>query len=400
MLRARPRADDRAERSPASTASSTSPGSRACGASATSSRPTCAATSSRRSACSRRRRATRVRVVFASSSSVYGDAERYPTPEDAAAAAALAVRDHEARLRAPRRARTARSFGLDAVVLRYFNVYGPRQRPDMAFTRIVTALAEGRPFELYGDGSISRAASPTSPTSSPRPSRRWSAATGADLQRRRRCRGDDEATRSPSRADRRPRARASRAAPVARVTSAARTPTRRGSAPTSAGSRRRARGRPAGAVGVGVRAGGRRVSTPSSKPRPLPDLDAEQEVDVGRYWARVVSRWWLPLIGLCVGILVGYLISVGGGKVYRAEALLYLGQPFSPDSSAPVFGARHGPEDGQRDRPLGDRPQAGGTRQRPPARRAARQGLDDNRLRRIRGRQGDAAAAGAGQRPG
>jgi nucleoside-diphosphate-sugar epimerase len=45
---------------------------------------------------------------------------------------------------------------LDAVALRYFTVYGPRQRPDMAFTRIVTALAEGRPFDLYGDGSVSR----------------------------------------------------------------------------------------------------------------------------------------------------------------------------------------------------------------------------------------------------
>ena len=50
----------------------------------------------------------------------------------------------------------ARSFGLEAVGLRYFTVYGPRQRPDMAFTRIAEALAEGRPFELYGDGGQSR----------------------------------------------------------------------------------------------------------------------------------------------------------------------------------------------------------------------------------------------------
>ena len=50
----------------------------------------------------------------------------------------------------------ARSFELDAVVLRYFNAYGPRQRPDMAFPRIVGALAEGRPFTLYGDGEQSR----------------------------------------------------------------------------------------------------------------------------------------------------------------------------------------------------------------------------------------------------
>ena len=53
-------------------------------------------------------------------------------------------------------ARDARSFGLDIVVLRYFSVYGPRQRPDMAFTRIAMCLAEGRTFELFGDGGQSR----------------------------------------------------------------------------------------------------------------------------------------------------------------------------------------------------------------------------------------------------
>src|SRR5262249_3187027 len=42
------------------------------------------------------------------------------------------------------------------VVLRYFNAFGPRQRPDMAFTRIAFALAEGATFELYGDGDQSR----------------------------------------------------------------------------------------------------------------------------------------------------------------------------------------------------------------------------------------------------
>src|SRR5204863_3976480 len=49
-----------------------------------------------------------------------------------------------------------RSFGLHAVGLRYFTVYGPRQRPDMAFARIVGALAGGGPFELFGDGGQSR----------------------------------------------------------------------------------------------------------------------------------------------------------------------------------------------------------------------------------------------------
>jgi nucleoside-diphosphate-sugar epimerase len=96
-----------------------------------------------------------VRVVFASSSSVYGAAERYPTPEDAAprplspyGITKLAC-EHLA-------AAYAREFGLDCVVLRYFNAFGPRQRPDMAFTRMVFALAEGGTFDLFGDGDQSR----------------------------------------------------------------------------------------------------------------------------------------------------------------------------------------------------------------------------------------------------
>src|SRR5829696_5766175 len=96
-----------------------------------------------------------VRVVFASSSSVYGEAERYPTPEDTPprplspyGITKLAC-EHLARA-------YGRSFGLEAVVLRYFNAYGPRQRPDMAFTRVVLALAEGRAFTLFGDGEQSR----------------------------------------------------------------------------------------------------------------------------------------------------------------------------------------------------------------------------------------------------
>lgn len=96
-----------------------------------------------------------VRVVFSSSSSVYGDAERYPTPEDTPPqpvspyGITKLTCEHLARA-------YARSFGLDAVVLRYFNAYGPRQRPDMAFPRVVAALVEGGEFTLYGDGGQSR----------------------------------------------------------------------------------------------------------------------------------------------------------------------------------------------------------------------------------------------------
>ncbi|MGH3002204.1 MAG: NAD-dependent epimerase/dehydratase family protein [Gaiellaceae bacterium] len=96
-----------------------------------------------------------VKVVFASSSSVYGAAERYPTPEETPprplspyGVTKLAC-EHLADA-------CGRQFGLSCVVLRYFNAFGPRQRPDMAFTRIALALASGGSFELYGDGSQSR----------------------------------------------------------------------------------------------------------------------------------------------------------------------------------------------------------------------------------------------------
>jgi UDP-glucuronate 4-epimerase len=96
-----------------------------------------------------------VRVVFASSSSIYGDAETYPTSEDT-----------EPRPISPYGITKLgceqlayayeKSFGLDVVLLRYFTFYGPRQRPDMALARIVDALGRGASFELYGDGLQSR----------------------------------------------------------------------------------------------------------------------------------------------------------------------------------------------------------------------------------------------------
>jgi nucleoside-diphosphate-sugar epimerase len=51
----------------------------------------------------------------------------------------------------------ARHSGLDVVVLRYFTVYGPRQRPDMLFARAIRALIDDSPLEIYGDGTQSRA---------------------------------------------------------------------------------------------------------------------------------------------------------------------------------------------------------------------------------------------------
>ena len=95
------------------------------------------------------------RIVFASSSSVYGDADRYPTPEDSlpqpSSPYGVTKLCSEQLVMA-----YARSFGLDARCVRYFTVYGPRQRPDMAFSRFIAAARRGEPIELYGDGEQSR----------------------------------------------------------------------------------------------------------------------------------------------------------------------------------------------------------------------------------------------------
>jgi uncharacterized protein involved in exopolysaccharide biosynthesis len=64
--------------------------------------------------------------------------------------------------------------------------------------------------------------------------------------------------------------------------------------------------------------------------RPAPDRDAEREVDLSRYWRAIGARWWILLAAVVVGAVLGYLVSLGGGTVYRAKAVIYLGQPVSP----------------------------------------------------------------------
>src|SRR2546423_4074292 len=69
---------------------------------------------------------------------------------------------------------------------------------------------------------------------------------------------------------------------------------------------------------------------------PGPDVDAEEEVDLGRYWNTIVARWWLPLLGLIGGAAIGYLLALGGGGVYVAKATAYLGVPFSPTGNVAI----------------------------------------------------------------
>lgn len=95
------------------------------------------------------------RFVYASSSSVYGDAERFPTPEESTPrpispygatklGAELLCNIYH------------RNFGVPTVVLRYFTVYGPRQRPDMAFRKFISAIQKGEEVVIFGDGSQGR----------------------------------------------------------------------------------------------------------------------------------------------------------------------------------------------------------------------------------------------------
>lgn len=95
--------------------------------------------------------ATRTRVVYASSSSVYGDASSLPVTEGhllhpiSPYGASKVMTEVLA-------GAYASSYGLDAVGLRYFTVYGPRQRPDMGLSRFIEALVSGQEIPLYGDG--------------------------------------------------------------------------------------------------------------------------------------------------------------------------------------------------------------------------------------------------------
>jgi len=96
-----------------------------------------------------------VKVVYASSSSVYGETERFPMNEDDVPApvspygVSKLAGEHLARL-------YHHNFGLHTVSLRYFTVYGPGQRPDMAFHRLIRSAYTGDEFRMFGDGEQTR----------------------------------------------------------------------------------------------------------------------------------------------------------------------------------------------------------------------------------------------------
>jgi nucleoside-diphosphate-sugar epimerase len=91
------------------------------------------------------------RFVYASSSSLYGNAEQYPVDETmrpqpfSPYGVTKLAAEHLCSL-------YGSNFGLSTVSLRYFTVYGPRQRPDMATYRLFEAALDGTPFPLFGSG--------------------------------------------------------------------------------------------------------------------------------------------------------------------------------------------------------------------------------------------------------
>jgi UDP-glucuronate 4-epimerase len=95
------------------------------------------------------------RFVYASSSSIYGHAAELPTHEDATPKPFSPY--GVTKLAAEQLCRLYHAnHGVDTVALRFFTVYGPRQRPDMAFRRFCEAAVAGEPIVIYGDGRQTR----------------------------------------------------------------------------------------------------------------------------------------------------------------------------------------------------------------------------------------------------
>jgi nucleoside-diphosphate-sugar epimerase len=95
------------------------------------------------------------RVVLASSSSIYGQAERFPTPESTVPqplspyGTTKLCAEHLCQL-------YAKNYGVSTVILRYFSVFGPRQRPDMAFSIFSRSIIRDDPIRIFGSGKQTR----------------------------------------------------------------------------------------------------------------------------------------------------------------------------------------------------------------------------------------------------
>lgn len=102
------------------------------------------------------RRAGVARVVLGSSSSVYGDAIPPPFREDAGAVQPISPYGASKRAGELMAHAFAHLYAMQIVCLRFFTVYGPRQRPDLAIHRFTDLIARGQPVRMHGDGSSER----------------------------------------------------------------------------------------------------------------------------------------------------------------------------------------------------------------------------------------------------
>lgn len=96
------------------------------------------------------------RFVFGSSSSVYGDAHEVPFSEDAVVDRPISPYAATKRAGELLCHTYHHLFGIGVVALRFFTVYGPRQRPDLAIHKFSRLMTEGRPIQQYGDGTSRR----------------------------------------------------------------------------------------------------------------------------------------------------------------------------------------------------------------------------------------------------
>ena len=69
----------------------------------------------------------------------------------------------------------------------------------------------------------------------------------------------------------------------------------------------------------------------------------EEELDLREYGRTVGARWWLVLAAIVLGALIGWLLAVGGGDVWRARTTIYLGQPIAPSGEAQIQSAGTNP---------------------------------------------------------
>jgi UDP-glucuronate 4-epimerase len=96
------------------------------------------------------------RIVFGSSSSVYGDTTPVPFREDSVAVEPISPYAATKRAAELLLSSVAPSYGFRVASLRFFTVYGPRQRPDLAIHAFTRKMVEGRTLTLFGDGTQAR----------------------------------------------------------------------------------------------------------------------------------------------------------------------------------------------------------------------------------------------------